>query len=452
MSTHIDHTNYEAYLLDRMEGNLSPAQERELEAFLVMNPDLVPDDQELPSLTDTTASLSKFDKAALKRTLPPNGMPGETPLDDLLIARLEGDLSPAQLHALKAYLLAHTEHQRAERTYALTKLGPEAMAFAAKEELSRALPPVGMPTLYTAEDFMIARAEGDLDPQQEEAIGKLIDSDLALARFWELVQRTRVQPVPMVYPHKGALKKGAKVIAIGTVRWRMALAVAASVAVLLGVSFWMLREGPQRIPQVAETVQKSSNPNSAPAKLGHEIPKELVTDPEQPVVENGVVPDQKNGVTELAPIDPQHNGPNVPAQKKNDAPNVRPIQRDETLLFAEQKVVVPSVKTDRPTPENVEVAVVPAYSEAVDEVAMAAADPKTISVGGLFASTVRERVLDQTNATTEPLGLSDAVAAVDKGLKVIAGGNAGLTIEKTGDRRRTFDLRLGRNLSITAGR
>ena len=57
MSTHIDHTNYEAYLLDRMEGVLTPAQERELDTFLVMNPHIVLIDRELPLLTDTTASL-----------------------------------------------------------------------------------------------------------------------------------------------------------------------------------------------------------------------------------------------------------------------------------------------------------------------------------------------------------------------------------------------------------
>ena len=158
MSTRIDHTNYEAYLLDRMEGTLSPAQEHDLEAFLLANPHLMPDDEELPSLTITKASLSNVEKKALKRTFPPVGMPGEGPLGDMLIARLEGDLTPAQLNALTAYLVENPEHQSAERIYALTKLVPEAMAFAEKGSLVRELPPVGMPSLYTAEDFLIALA------------------------------------------------------------------------------------------------------------------------------------------------------------------------------------------------------------------------------------------------------------------------------------------------------
>ena len=34
MNERIDHTNYEAWLLDRLEGNLSVDQERALDAFL----------------------------------------------------------------------------------------------------------------------------------------------------------------------------------------------------------------------------------------------------------------------------------------------------------------------------------------------------------------------------------------------------------------------------------
>ena len=452
MSTRIDHTNYEAYLLDRMEGTLSPAQEHDLEAFLLANPHLMPDDEELPSLTITKASLSNVEKKALKRTFPPVGMPGEGPLGDMLIARLEGDLTPAQLNALTAYLVENPEHQSAERIYALTKLVPEAMAFAEKGSLVRELPPVGMPSLYTAEDFLIALAEGDLNAQQEDAIVKLIDQDASLACSWSLVQQARVQPEPMGFPYKDALKKGAKVIAIGAARWQMALAVAASIAILLGVGFWMLREDPQRIPQVAEKIEPASNLNNTTTNDAP-TPDKMDVLLEQQVAENEAVIDDKNGPSSIDPITLQQNRAiNAPLKKENDMPSVRPIQRDEPLQFAEQNVVVPHVKVDRPVLDNVEVAEVPDYIESLAEVTSPATNTKTVSVGGLFASTVRERVLDQPDATTEPLGISDAVAAVDKGLKVIAGDRSGLTIEKTGDRHRTFDLRLGRNLSITAKR
>ena len=36
----LDRGTYEAWLLDRIEGRLTPAQEHELDAFLAANPDL----------------------------------------------------------------------------------------------------------------------------------------------------------------------------------------------------------------------------------------------------------------------------------------------------------------------------------------------------------------------------------------------------------------------------
>ena len=50
MKERIDHSNYEAWLLDRLEGNLTPAQEQELDAFLAAHPELDPGLDELPTL------------------------------------------------------------------------------------------------------------------------------------------------------------------------------------------------------------------------------------------------------------------------------------------------------------------------------------------------------------------------------------------------------------------
>lgn len=79
------------------------------------------------------------------------------------------------------------------------------------------------------------------------------------------------------------------------------------------------------------------------------------------------------------------------------------------------------------------------------------ATPKT--VGQLFAATVRERVLEQPKPGTSPLDGDDAVAMVDRGLKAVAGERTGLAVEREGDGGvRGFNLRLGRNLAISASR
>src|SRR5690606_26342051 len=152
----------------------------------------------LPSIGGGLIGLSAKDKQALKRTLPPIGLPQE-PIDDHLIARLEGDLDPAQTEALRVYLIEHPEHQRAERLYALTKLVPEATGFTAKQELHRTFPPKGLPTRHNLDDFLVARLEGDLNAEQEAALSAWIAADPAAQHAWARMQRIRVQADTMHY-------------------------------------------------------------------------------------------------------------------------------------------------------------------------------------------------------------------------------------------------------------
>ncbi len=98
----IDRTNYEAWLLDRLEGRLSPDEERVLDAFLQAHPDLVPDRAPNARITDERVEFAP--KAGLRRSLPPRGTPDARTLDDFLVARIEGDLDPGQVKALEALL------------------------------------------------------------------------------------------------------------------------------------------------------------------------------------------------------------------------------------------------------------------------------------------------------------------------------------------------------------
>ena len=71
----------------------------------------------------------------------------------------------------------------------------------------------------------------------------------------------------------------------------------------------------------------------------------------------------------------------------------------------------------------------------------------------MLAATVRERVLEQPKPESGPLDGDDAVAMVDRGLKAVAGERTGLAVERKDDGGvRGFNLRLGRNLSISASR
>jgi len=68
----------------------------------------------------------------------------------------------------------------------------------------------------------------------------------------------------------------------------------------------------------------------------------------------------------------------------------------------------------------------------------------------LLVGQVRERVLDLPDPDVRPFTSDDAVAAIDRGLKLVAGEKAGLDVAaKTETGNRGFSLRLGHNFSIS---
>ncbi|MEO8589585.1 MAG: hypothetical protein ABI432_09465 [Flavobacteriales bacterium] len=449
MNQRIDHSNYEAWLLDRLEGNLTPEQERELDAFLAQHPELVPEEGELPTLNDSTATLSAAEKGSLKRNLPPSGIPSATTIDDHLVARLEGDLTLVQLDALRAYLIDHPEHQRAERIYALTKIVPAAMAYAAKQALQRNIPPVGLPTRHTMDDFLVARLERDLTREQEAALSQILAADPIAQKSWRLMNATRVDASAIAYPEKSALKKGGRVIAIGSVNWTVRLAAAASVAAIIGLGLWFLLQRAPEGPQVAETPKKSGATQKIPPQQDERVrPNDVKLELNEgaiPTNTPGSVQERKSSGTDSVPAMAPANEP---------APrNTVPVDRNETLPLAEHRAVVPAVDERRDPPANVPVPEVPPIK--YEELPTAATAPakNEMTVAEMLTATVRERVLDRPARETQALDRDDAVAAVDKGLKAVGGDRAGLAVDRKADGGlRGFNLRLGRNLAISASR
>ena len=444
MNTDIDHSNYEAFLLDRMEGNLTSEHERELDAFLLMHPELAPDDALLLNFTKVNAQLSGEEKQDLKRTLPPVGMPGEAPLDDLLVAKLEGDLSTEQYAALKDYLNAHPEHQQADRIYALTKLVPAAMAFVERELLVRTLPPSGLPTRYSIDDFLVARMEGDLSVEQEDVVEAWIADVPEIASAWAMLQRTRVDASPLIFQQKELLKKGPKVIPIGRPVWTR-LAVAASIALLLGWSVWNWRTSQVEGPAIAE-LPRTSTP-------GIDAEKER-TDPKEQIKEVSSTQDRDTNVAQIA-VQPAvaTERPDVPAVRSGEQGPVHEpshTEREDALPLAERRLVQFGQNGDRPDPIHVVVPDVPVgQGEEVAELEKTRSN-EGITLPELLVGQVRERVLDLPDPDVRPFTSDDAVAAIDRGLKLVAGEKAGLDVAaKTETGNRGFSLRLGHNFSIS---
>ena len=455
MNGSLDHTNYEAWLLDRSEGSLTPQQERELDAFLAMHPHLAPDDLALPSVTVNAAELGALDKEALKRSIPPVGLVGMSTVEDHLIARLEGDLDRQQQDALRAYLIAHPEWQQADRTFALTKLVPEAIAFAAKRDLERHYPPLGRPTVQTLDDHLIARLEGDLSATQEQVLDRFLRQDVALERNWTLMKATRIEATPVRFVGKEGLKKReGRVIPIAFGSWYGRMAAAASVAALIAVGLWYLRSPDgveERIARVPVTTTDSIAKEGSAQE--HAQP---ITDAEQhsgsdTSVGKPVVPRDQRGPVATDEHPEERSAPSrerpvqLPVESTRNEKD--PLIAEEPVPTKEQPVLLDPSRSTAQEPEQLAEVIAPAERSA----AISTSNERTLS--DMFTSALRERVLDTPERSATPLDGDDAMAAVDRTLKVVGGAHAGLDLErKAKGGINGFNLRLGRNLSISASR
>lgn len=447
MSERVDHSNYEAWLLDRSEGNLTPEQERELATFLLLNPELAPVGEGLPTLSTLDTALGPEGKAALKKSIPPVGMVTDADVDDHVIARSEGDLSPEQLEALRVFLIGHPELQRAEKVIALTKLLPEVMAYTAKTGLVRMIPPPGMPNVWNVDDFLIARLEGDLTLDQELAVERLITQHARLERAWALIQATRTHPSPIEFQARAGLKKKAgRVIPFPLHRWTVRLAAAASIAAVIGIGLRALRT-PGVDEQELARVQ-------VPATTGVQVPsmkQEAVHVVDTPA--SGVGDRRHEGTVDtlMAPVGHPERRSTSPRPNKV----VDPLEAKEPTLAQEAERPADPVSAEPAEP----ILPLPAVPDPEAPLSgtlrqmNAPAPSAAVSLGDVLASTLRDRVLHTSTERSRPLDADDVVAMADRTLKAVGGDQAGLDVELVGKRGvRRFSLSLGRNFSVSAGR
>jgi len=134
----INRNNYEAFLLDLLEGRLSVNEERKLNDFLKHHPEYVADmpDIDLVSLEKPRLSYPLRDQ--LKKEYPTKDTQISTANFDLFsIARMEGDLSSQQEEEHR-YMVSVDDRRREEwSAWQNTRLVPEQMRFPEKKKLKR---------------------------------------------------------------------------------------------------------------------------------------------------------------------------------------------------------------------------------------------------------------------------------------------------------------------------
>jgi hypothetical protein len=137
----INRHNFEAYLLDQLEGTLSVEDQRELELFLFQNPDCAPELEELEPLALKGEKLVFRHPEILKKEFPDHSSVLHDHNFDLFsIARVEGDLKAEQIKEHQAMLEADQHKATLWKQWQETRLVVEPHIYPRKEQLKHKRP------------------------------------------------------------------------------------------------------------------------------------------------------------------------------------------------------------------------------------------------------------------------------------------------------------------------
>ena len=218
----IDVHNYEAYLLDYLEGCLDTGEIVELQEFLAANPGFnINLDEPLPVIA--SEELTVEFKPDLHRFL--------TPQEELVCSYLEHLMSPSEKLAFESRILAEPALAAEVEKYKLTFL-------AAEDHL------VSRECLYKTEiallsDPAIRYVEDLMDVQEKTSFEANLRKNELLAGEVNLYKKTILVPGETIFPGKHSLYKEAKVVRLFTLR---RAAAAAAAIIFTTIVFYMLKE------------------------------------------------------------------------------------------------------------------------------------------------------------------------------------------------------------------
>lgn len=134
----INRHNYEAYLLDFLEGRLSVEDQQQLHDFLLLNPDCADELTVLEPLFLEPTKIQYPEKGMLKRELPDRStLLTDHNFDLFSIARMEGDLTIEQEEAHRKMVAEDIQKKQSWMNWQQTKLAPAEVVYRDKEGLTR---------------------------------------------------------------------------------------------------------------------------------------------------------------------------------------------------------------------------------------------------------------------------------------------------------------------------
>ncbi|MBL7912148.1 MAG: hypothetical protein JNJ41_13900 [Bacteroidia bacterium] len=215
--------NYEAFLIDYLDGKLNETAVAELRAFVFANPQLQIDlnDLDLPSFADEVVSID------FKEDLKKNTSFIE---DEELINYLENNLPEVDRKAVELKLLNNKSLVEKLEAYKKTILQKEEIVLNSKNSLYKT------ESDLVLNDIALTYVEGQLNPSDKLKFEKELKTNTVLQKEVSLYKKTKLEvEVSVVFPDKEALKKEARIIAL--FNFKTVASIAAAILLIIGLAF-----------------------------------------------------------------------------------------------------------------------------------------------------------------------------------------------------------------------
>jgi hypothetical protein len=224
----ITRENYEIWMIDYLEENLSSSEMDEMRDFLAVNPDIQEEIEGLEDINLSAPILKMNNKSALlKKELPCS----PERLDHQLVALLEGDLESPEKEETLEWIAQFPEVAKMWTLVQKSQLEKQELVYADKGKVLVA----EVIDMNLVEHQMIALVEGDLSGSQQATLEAKIALSDTLGSAYRLLNATKLQAdETVVFSNKEDLYKTVVIPLFGYVRY----AIAVAAAVLLGVFIW----------------------------------------------------------------------------------------------------------------------------------------------------------------------------------------------------------------------
>lgn len=333
----INHNNYEAFLLDYIEGNLSAEMTAELMLFLQQNPEIESgiEDFKIISLEKEEA---KFDaKKELKRK---EFVVNDDVIEGLIISCINGDLSKSEEKKLMEIVNGNPDYSNLFSQYKITKLEIGNEKLTDKVLLKGNLPV----TNDNAEYFIIAEMEGVITNEEKQSLDKFRTEFPGIKTLAVAYSETKLNASEkIIFEDKSSLKKKEDVVVS---MWMRYVSVAVAACLILYFSFFNGTNEVQQGNSLAETKDSVEKGTVEPKEnlLAKEIEdrnsEHVVQDDKTPIIKNNH-PNNNNAL--LVKQDDKKENPSVPKEPVLDnmaeEDNKNEFNReDNPVMYAREEI------------------------------------------------------------------------------------------------------------------